>query len=149
MTTARSPRACQRSSELQYGAARVRKSRRNSVSRSRMPDDSSASKDAAAAGYSSGQEAGAMKWRGQRESDEVEDRRGMSVGRGGLALGGGGLLLILLFSALTGTDPTQMIQIAQGVSEVGSAPTESGPMGAPTDETGKFASVVLASTEDV
>jgi predicted metalloprotease len=90
-----------------------------------------------------------MKWRGQRESDAVEDRRGMRIGRGGIALGGGGLLLILLFSALTGTDPTQMIQIAQGVSEVSSGPTESGPLGAPADETGKFASVVLASTEDV
>lgn len=90
-----------------------------------------------------------MKWRGQRESDAVEDRRGMSVGRGGAMIGGGGLILILLFSALTGTDPRQVLEIAQGVSQVGDGPAESGPMGAPADETGKFAAVVLASTEDV
>jgi len=91
-----------------------------------------------------------MKWEGERESDQVEDRRGMSLGRGGVAIGGGGLLLILLFSALTGTNPQQVVEIVQGVSQVGSAPAqESGPMGAPTDETGKFAAVVLGSTEDV
>jgi uncharacterized protein len=90
-----------------------------------------------------------MKWRGERESDAVEDRRGMSVGRGGMAIGGGGLLLILLFSALTGTNPQQVLEIAQGVSQVDGGPPEAGPMGAPTDETGKFAAVVLGSTEDV
>jgi hypothetical protein len=91
-----------------------------------------------------------MKWRGERESDAVEDRRGIRLGRGGAAIGGGGLLLILLFSALTGTDPRQVLEIANGVSQVGEGPAaQSGPMGAPADETGKFASVVLASTEDV
>ena len=92
-----------------------------------------------------------MKWEGERESDQVEDRRGMSLGRGGAVIGGGGLLLILLFSALTGTDPRQVLEIAQGVSDVasgGSGPSEPGKLGAPTDETGRFASVVLASTED-
>jgi len=91
-----------------------------------------------------------MKWEGERESDQVEDRRGMSIGRGGMAIGGGGLLLILLFSALTGTNPQQVIEIAQGVTQSADpGPVESGPTGAPSDRTGKFASVVLASTEDV
>jgi hypothetical protein len=89
-----------------------------------------------------------MKWRGERESDAVEDRRGMRIGRGGALIGGGGLLLVLLFSVLTGTDPTQVLEIARGVSSVRSAPSEPGPLGAPADETGKFAAVVLASTED-
>jgi predicted metalloprotease len=90
-----------------------------------------------------------MKWRGERESDAVEDRRGMRVGRGGAVVGGGALLLILLVSALTGTDPRQLLEVAQGVSQVdGDRAVESGPMGAPADETGKFAAVVLASTED-
>jgi uncharacterized protein len=90
-----------------------------------------------------------MKWEGERESEQVEDRRGMSVGRGGAVIGGGGLLLILLFSALTGTDPRQVVEIVNGVSQVGSGPSEPGKMGTPTDETGRFAAVVLASTEDV
>ncbi|HTO72073.1 MAG TPA: neutral zinc metallopeptidase [Myxococcota bacterium] len=90
-----------------------------------------------------------MKWEGERESEEVEDRRGMSLGRGGVAIGGGGLLLVLLFSVLTGTDPTQVLQVVQGVSNVDTGPQPAGPMGAPSDQEGKFASVVLASTEDV
>jgi uncharacterized protein len=90
-----------------------------------------------------------VKWRGERESDGVEDRRGMRIGRGGAVIGGGGLLLVLLFSVLTGTDPTQVLEIAQGVSQVGGGSSESGPLGAPADETGRFAAVVLASTEDV
>jgi uncharacterized protein len=91
-----------------------------------------------------------VKWEGERESDQVEDRRGMSLGRGGALIGGGGLLLILLFSALTGTDPRKVLEIAQGVSDVasGSGPDEPGKLGVPTDESGRFASVVLASTED-
>ncbi|MFI5314137.1 MAG: neutral zinc metallopeptidase [Myxococcota bacterium] len=90
-----------------------------------------------------------MKWEGERESDAVEDRRGLRLGPGGAAIGGGGLLLVLLFSVLTGTDPTQVLEIAQSVSDGRSAPSETGPVGAPADEAGKFAAVVLASTEDV
>ncbi len=92
-----------------------------------------------------------MRWEGERESSEVEDRRGMRIGRGGALIGGGGLVLVLLFSMLTGADPRQVLEIAQGVSDVGAGQTEAqpGPMGAPTDETGRFAAVVLGSTEDV
>jgi len=90
-----------------------------------------------------------MKWEGERESEEVEDRRGMGLGRSGAVIGGGGLLLVLLISALTGTDPTQVLQIVTGGTDAAAPPAQSGPMGAPADEAGKFASVVLASTEDV
>ena len=90
-----------------------------------------------------------MKWEGERESEEVEDRRGMGIGRGGAAIGGGGLLLVLLISVLTGTDPTQVLQLVTGGGNAAAPPEQSGKMGAPGDETGKFASVVLASTEDV
>jgi predicted metalloprotease len=92
-----------------------------------------------------------MRWEGERESSEVEDRRGMRVGRGGALIGGGGLVLVLLFSMLTGADPRQVIEIVQGASDVSSGPAEqpAGPMGAPSDATGRFAAVVLGSTEDV
>lgn len=91
-----------------------------------------------------------MRWKGERESDRVEDRRGMSVGRGGMALGGGGLLLVLLFAMLTGTDPTQLLDtVSQVQVGEGSSPSgEPAPVGAPSDEGGRFAAVVLASTED-
>ena len=46
-----------------------------------------------------------MKWQGREGSTNIEDRRGMSGG--GMAVGGGlgGLVLLLLISALTGTGP--------------------------------------------
>ena len=50
-----------------------------------------------------------MRWRGGRESGNVEDRRGM--GRGGLAVGGGlGTLVIILLAAFCGIDPSQLLQ---------------------------------------
>jgi len=90
-----------------------------------------------------------MRWKGERESDQVEDRRGMRVGRGGMALGGGGILLVLLFAILTGTDPTQLLDtVSQVQVGEGSGSGEPAPVGAPADEGGRFAAVVLASTED-
>jgi predicted metalloprotease len=91
-----------------------------------------------------------MRWRGQRESENVEDRRGMRVSGRGAAIGGGGLLLLLAFALLTGQDPVQMLEtVGGGQSQVGMQPGESGQLGAPGDEMGQFASVVLGSTEDV
>jgi predicted metalloprotease len=92
-----------------------------------------------------------MRWEGQRESDNVEDRRGMRVVRGGAGLGCGGVLLVLVISMLTGTDPTQLLQLLQGVGggeSVQQAPTETGAPPA-NDATMRFAKVIVASTEDV
>jgi len=71
----------------------------------------------------------------------------MPVGRGGVAIGGGGLLLLLVVAAVTGRNPFELLEaVNEPQVSVDSAP---GRMGAPTDERGRFASVVLASTEDV
>ena len=90
-----------------------------------------------------------MRWRGGRASDQIEDRRGMRLPRGGMAIGGGGLILILLISALMGIDPTAVLEATQGVDVGAGQPSEPGPTGAPSDEAGQFAAVVLGSTEDV
>lgn len=89
-----------------------------------------------------------MRWRGYRQSDNVEDRRGMQVGRGGVAIGGGGLLLIVVLALATGQDPLQLLEAVSGpqVSVDGGAVARNG---APSDDLGQFASTVLASTEDV
>ena len=50
-----------------------------------------------------------MRWREFRRSDNVEDRRGMPMGGAGLKLGGGGLLLVLLISVITGTNPLDLL----------------------------------------
>jgi predicted metalloprotease len=88
-----------------------------------------------------------MRWRGQRESSEIDDRRGMRVAGGGMAIGGTGLLLLLVLGLVTGQNPLQFIDlVAQQPPEVS---TQEGTRGVPADDLGRFASVVLASTEDV
>lgn len=92
-----------------------------------------------------------MRWEGQRESSNVEDRRGMSPARvGGVGgLGIGGIILVLAVSYFTGTNPLTLLNMLDGVQNMteSSAPTEPGRIGAPSDQLGKFSSVVLADTE--
>ena len=96
-----------------------------------------------------------MRWQGQRESDNVEDRRGVRVGRPGIALSGGGILLLVALALVTGQDPIQLISEVTGPSTSVDTSDESqldapnqAQVGAPSDELGKFAATVLASTED-
>jgi predicted metalloprotease len=92
-----------------------------------------------------------MRWEGQRESSNIEDRRGMSPARVGSVggLGIGGIVLVLAVSYFTGTNPLTLINMLSGVQSMteSSAPSESAPTGVPSDQLGKFASVVLADTE--
>ena len=86
-----------------------------------------------------------MRWQGRAGSGNVEDRRGMGMA---LPVGGGigGLILLLLFSALTGTNPTDIINSAPPSSEsTGTAGSDS----LENDPQAKFVSVVLKDTEDV
>src|ERR1051325_1770848 len=89
-----------------------------------------------------------MRLGGERESDNVEDQRGGgSIGRGGLAIGGGlGTLAIAVIALLFGIDPTQLLNGGGG------QPSGPGP-GAPTrqapqqdDEMAQFVRRVLGST---
>lgn len=82
-----------------------------------------------------------MKWQGRAGSGNVEDRRGRGLG---LPIGGGigGLVLLLLFSALTGTNPADLINSTSPESEA------VGTSGVPADDPqAQFVSVVLADTE--
>jgi predicted metalloprotease len=85
-----------------------------------------------------------MRWRDLRRSGNVEDRRGR--GAGGLAIGGGGLLIVLVLALLFGADPQALLQ---QLGDTGSVqPTD--PVAPPgDDEMAQFVSTVLASTEDV
>ena len=95
-----------------------------------------------------------MRIEDQRESDNIEDRRGMGParlgGRGGLGIGT--IVLALAVSYFTGVNPLTVLNVLTGVQSATdtmtrSAPSQPGPVGAPTDQLGKFASVVLADTE--
>ncbi len=92
-----------------------------------------------------------MRWRGERQSDNVEDRRGMSGG-GKVAVGGGlGAIIVLVIGLLMGKDPATLI----GDMMSGSGQTSGVQQGPyqnaadPSDTTGQLVSMVLASTEDV
>ncbi len=86
-----------------------------------------------------------MLWRGRRESDNVEDRRGISGG--GLALGGGiGSIVIGIIYLLLGGDAGDMVSsVIQPQQQTQSA----GPRSAEEENLAKFSRVVLADTEDV
>jgi hypothetical protein len=90
-----------------------------------------------------------MRWEGQRESENVEDRRGM--GRvGGAGLGIGGIVLVLAISYFTGTNPLTILNMINDMQSMNPAPedTQTASTGSPNDRLGTFASVVLADTEE-
>ena len=88
-----------------------------------------------------------MRWRGGRESDNVEDRRGMPAS--GMVVGGGlGTLVIILIAVFLGIDPRPLLN-QQGMQPAPEAQQQlPGPAGA-EDELKTFVRVVLADTEDV
>ncbi len=95
-----------------------------------------------------------MKWTGRRTSSNVDDQRGSGGTRGGLpggllTKGGiGTIVVVLLVSWLTGTNPLSLLQqtdLTAGQSQ----PMELAPASPGEDDLAQFVSVVLASTEDI
>ena len=86
-----------------------------------------------------------MKWKGRKQSSNMQDRRGMSGG--GMLMGGGVIgVIVLLVQMFTGADLSQILpgDITQ------SAPSgEQVELSAAEKEMGEFVSVVLADTEKV
>jgi predicted metalloprotease len=90
-----------------------------------------------------------MRWQNRRLSDNVEDRRGSGGGMRTVGIGGGiGGIIIIVLALLFNKDPQQVLQqVQQGSPAASSVPAESVTAG--SDETSRFASTVLGSTEDV
>jgi uncharacterized protein len=90
-----------------------------------------------------------MRWRGESQSTNVEDRRGM--GGKGLAVGGGlGTIVLLLLAFLMGGDPQQLLEQVQTGQGPGAQQQQPGAQRQPAqDEQGQFVGVVLKTTEDV
>jgi hypothetical protein len=90
-----------------------------------------------------------MRWRGERESGNVEDER-RSGGGGRIAIGGGigGVILVVIY-LLLGGDPLALLDTAQKSQPpaTGELDTRANPA-APKDEMSQFVAVVLADTED-
>jgi uncharacterized protein len=91
-----------------------------------------------------------MKWQGRRQSDNVEDRRGMSTG-GKVAAGGGIIGIIIVLLNLFGGENAQMLtpmleQMNQQQSTSQSAPQQ---LSEEDKVMGQFVSTVFADTEDI
>jgi len=91
-----------------------------------------------------------MRWRDQRQSDNVEDRRGMSIPRGAKigGIGGLGLLAIVVIGMFLGIDPTVLLQSVPDIQSP-SVSVQPGDRPAVNDEQRQFVAVVLGETEDV
>jgi uncharacterized protein len=86
-----------------------------------------------------------MRWRGERESSNIEDRRGLGSK---VAVGGGlGTVVLIILALLFGADPRQLLDQApdNGPSQVQS----SRPVNSEEEELKQFVSVVLGKSEDV
>ncbi|HKP82031.1 MAG TPA: neutral zinc metallopeptidase [Pyrinomonadaceae bacterium] len=87
-----------------------------------------------------------MRWRGERQSTNIEDRRGM--GGRGLAVGGGlGTLIIMILALVFGFDPQTLLQ--QAPTDQTTQVQTSRPQNGEEEELKQFVAVVLAKSEDV
>jgi len=93
-----------------------------------------------------------MRWQGRRESSNVEDARGMGMPGGGpVMLSGTGIVILLLVSLLTHTNPLKLLDQIQQQGGAGTQATDSGQpyQESPHEkELREFAQTVLADTED-
>ena len=91
-----------------------------------------------------------MKWIGRRQSDNVEDRRGMSGG--GKVVAGGGLLAVVIFllNAFGGENAQMLTPILEQFNQQqGAAPSNTSELTAEQTKMGNFAKTVFADTEDI
>lgn len=99
-----------------------------------------------------------MRWRSDRESSNVEDRRGMGFGGGGgggLRFGFIGTIAVVLIGWMLGADPMRLLDMMGGTDALIGNTTSTTSFQPETqngqlqDDNGRFASTVLARTEDV
>lgn len=84
-----------------------------------------------------------MRWRDERQSENIEDRRGVPAGK--IAIGGLGGIVVLVLALLFGADPRQLLQ---QLPQDDSGPQTSRSVNPEEEELKQFVAVVLAQTED-
>ena len=99
-----------------------------------------------------------MKWEGQRQSENVEDRRGEGgTGRGGMHLGGGrgiglgSIVIALIAGWIFGINPLTVLGVLGGGEAIEAPTAQQAPAQRPpaNDAMAAFVSTVLADTEEV
>jgi len=89
-----------------------------------------------------------MKWGGRRQSDNLEDRRGVSGGQ--VAVGGGVIgIIILLINMFIGGDTSVLNDINNQLQQNGTQQGAPVKLSAQDKEMGEFVNAVLVDTEDV
>ncbi|PWA04255.1 KPN_02809 family neutral zinc metallopeptidase [Flavobacterium psychrotolerans] len=89
-----------------------------------------------------------MKWIGRRQSDNMEDRRGISGGK--VAIGGGVIgIIILLINLFGGQNVQQLTPILEQLQQGQQTEQITQELSPEDKEMGEFAATVLADTEDV
>ncbi|SJM94217.1 conserved hypothetical protein [Crenothrix polyspora] len=84
-----------------------------------------------------------------RESDNIEDRRGMSVGGKTLAGGGLGMVALAVIALFMGVDPSIVLStLGSNILAPQQQTRKAAPSNPQDEQTKKFMSVVLGSTED-
>jgi predicted metalloprotease len=94
-----------------------------------------------------------MRWKTGRQSNNVEDRRG-GRSSGGMKIGLLGTIAAVLIGWYMGFNPIQILGLVGGANTIlggfgGGSSSQTVATGVPQDDAGRFASTVLASTEDV
>ena len=92
-----------------------------------------------------------MRWKGQRQSSNIDDRRG----RGGRIARGGGkmsiwtILIVIVISVITGKNPLTLFQMVGGSQQSVQDSSQPVRQSGQEQELAAFAKTILASTEDV
>lgn len=90
-----------------------------------------------------------MRWRGRRQSNNVEDRRGRSVTTSKRGVGGGAAIILVLIGLFFGEDVQKVLSLfvgPQGQQAQQSSPVQGSR--ALNDDAAQFVSTILAETED-
>ena len=89
-----------------------------------------------------------MKWIGRRQSDNMEDRRGLSGGK--VAIGGGAIgIIILLINLFGGQNAQQLTPILEQLQQGQQTEQTTQELSPADKEMGEFVKTILADTEDV
>ncbi len=89
-----------------------------------------------------------MRWRGRRQSSNIEDRRGRGFIRSKRGAGGGAMILLILAGLFFGEDVQRILSLFVGGG--GQQQVQRAPQNTPeqNDELKQFVATVLAETED-
>ena len=88
-----------------------------------------------------------MRWKDERRSENIEDRR--RIPPAGIAIGGGvGTILLVVLALFLGAEPRDVLKLVQQRQQ-GAPQQANGPVDPAEEERKDFVSAVLAETEDV